>query len=113
MTDDTDPITKQVPVPFDVPRDPEAYRATIHFGQRLRERVPEFKRDRVVRETIHHGDQHGATPPQSVGEHDRVVQHFRIVHDSWTVVVGICPDAFRREDRKHLAMTIYEEDSDA
>ncbi|MEF8784140.1 MAG: hypothetical protein V5A39_13490 [Haloarculaceae archaeon] len=40
-------------------REPAAYQPTVHFGQRLRERVPENHRDSLVRGCLQRGRCHG------------------------------------------------------
>lgn len=107
----SEPNTKHVSVAMPVPREPSEYRATTHFGQRLRDRVPEQKRDRAVRETITDGRLVGTGNP--IGDdNDRVRQYFKFIGDGWIVVVGVCDDAFLEESKKHLALTIYPADDD-
>jgi len=107
--------TKYVTIRHEVPRDPEAYRATIHFGQRLRERVPDEKRDAVVRECIEHGECSGSSPPRN-DEHDTVRQYFAFDRSyagrRWRMIVAIRPQAYLDADEKHLAVTIIEVDDD-
>jgi hypothetical protein len=109
MSSETAPNTKHVQVPHEVPRDPGGYRATVHFGQRLRERVPEDLRDVVVEKCIRRGRVHGTTDHQGVDA--EVVQFFKFVGEvgdrDWAVVVGIRGEAFYG-DEKHLAVTVYE-----
>jgi len=114
MSADTpEPNTKHAPVPMPVPRDPAQYRATTHFGQRLRDRVPEPLRDRVVRECITHGYCRGASPPDSIVDSDeeRMVQAFAFERElegvRWTVVVGIMRARYLRDGAKHKALTVY------
>ena len=107
--------TKHEQVRYAVPRDPDAYRATVHFGQRLKDRVPEYKRDAVVRECIQRGDLFGTRPTVDC-EEDEVKQYFAFqatVYDqAWRLIVGIRPAAFKRPDTPHLAVTIMEVDDD-
>jgi hypothetical protein len=53
----TDPDTPAdlVTVPIRPPRDPEQYRATTHFQQMLRDRVPELDRSELPRRIIEDG----------------------------------------------------------
>jgi hypothetical protein len=105
---ESSPITKQVPVAMDVPRDPEEIRPTIHFTQQLKKRVPSDEQDQAVRETIKYGDHHGSYHPDGRhGDHDCVQQYFKVVGESWTVVLGVNPDAYQDSSAKHLAITIY------
>jgi len=103
----TDPVTKQVAVPMDLPRDPEEYRATVHFGQQIKQRVPDHHQDMAVRETIEFGDHKGSYHPDGVKKFDYVLQYFKVIGETWTVVVGIIPKAFLDPETKHLAVTIY------
>jgi len=112
MSADTGGVnTKLVAVPLEVPREPEAYRATTHLGQRLRERVPEELRDRLVRGLIEGGTLRGTTDPRNAGKDD-VHQYFafegRIEGRDWRLVVGVVPAAFVEPRRKHLAVTIID-----
>lgn len=107
MSVDNAPNSKYVTLPVKVPRDPEQYRSTTHFGQRLRQRVPDDIRGEVVRECIQMGQCSGA---QHSG-HGDVHQYFQFGREvegtQWTVIVGIVLEAFRDPARKHLAVTIY------
>jgi len=102
--------TKHVNVVFEVPRDPEQYRATTHFGQRLRERAPDDKRDSVVRNLIERGRVSGASPTRERGAN--VSQYFKFeqrVHGTdYRMIVGIRREAFVEDGSKHLAVTIME-----
>lgn len=106
-----EPNTKRVSVPHPIPRDPGEYQATVHFGQRLRERVPQQLRDRVVRECIERGTCRGEPNPGSIDSSRDVQQAFKferhIEGEDWIVVVGIVPEAFTEPDVKHLAITVY------
>ncbi|ELZ05325.1 hypothetical protein [Natrialba aegyptia] len=116
MSTDSAPNTKFAPVPMPVPRDPSEFRATAHFSQRLRERVPSALRDRVVRECIESGFCRGASPPDSIDSDDQMVQAFAFDQEvegvEWTVVVGIMRDAYLRDGAKHKAITVYPGDDD-
>lgn len=104
---ESSPITKQIPVAMDVPRNREEIRPTIHFTKQLRKRVPDDKQDQAVRETIKFGDHHGSYHPDGRhGDHDCVQQYFEVVGSNWTVVIGVNPDAYRTKSEKHLAITI-------
>jgi hypothetical protein len=107
---DADPIDKRVNVPMPVPRDPAEYRATIHFGQRLRERVPAEHRDTVVETLFQRGDIYGASAPATTADEADVSQYFAFeasVEDvEYRLIAGIRPAAFREPERKHLAVTI-------
>ena len=100
---------------YEVPREPDAYRPTTHFGQRVRERVPAAHRDRIIRECFEAGVCRGTTPPRSVDRPGVAFQTFEfeariLIGNSsrvFSLVVGVVRDAFR--DRgKHRALTIYE-----
>ena len=112
------PNTKHVVVDGDrheVPREPDAYRPTTHFGQRVRERVPSSHRDRIIRECFEAGVCRGTTPPSSVDRPGAVFQTFEfeariLIGNSsraFSLVVGVVRDAFRGS-AKHRALTIYE-----
>jgi hypothetical protein len=112
------PNTKYAVVDGDrceVPREPDAYRPTTHFGQRLRERVPSSHRDRIIRECFETGVCRGTTPPSSVDRPGVAFQTFefeaRVTHGDfervYSLVVGVVRDAFRGEP-KHRALTIYQ-----
>jgi len=113
---DQAPNTKYVQVPHEVPREPEQYRSTIHFGQRLRERVPEDSRDRVVRECITQGRVRGENARQPTDEDD-VRQFFsferRVDDVEYRLVVGLRDEAFYDDSKQHLAITITTGGDDA
>ena len=100
---------------YEVPREPDAYRPTTHFGQRVRERVPAAHRDRIIRECFATGVCRGTTPPSSVDRPGAVFQTFEfetriLIGNSsrvFSIVVGVVRDAFRGRG-KHRALTIYE-----
>ena len=100
---------------YEVPREPDAYRPTTHFGQRVRERVPAAHRDRIIRECFEHGVCRGTTPPRSVDQPGAVFQTFEfeariLIGNSsraFLLVVGVVRDAFRGS-AKHRVLTIYE-----
>jgi len=118
--------TKQVVVDGDavqVPREPDAYRPTTHFGQRLRERVPGLDRDRVIRGCFERGVCRGTTPPRGVDRAGEAFQTFefeaRFSADSligsehartYALVVGVVREAFRSPPKKHRALTIVRRD---
>lgn len=106
--------TKYVQLAVPVPRDPEQYRTTTHFGQRLRDRVPEDIQGRVVAECITEGRCHGTTPRDAEADRDDIVQTFGFDHHlegrHWRVVVGLRERAFLSRGREHLALTVYEVD---
>jgi len=116
MSADSEPNTKQCPVPVEVPRDPEVYRATVHFGQRLAERVKPAVPDasRVIRECIKYGHCSGASDTNVVEEDGDWIQCFKFeaeVYDlEWTLVVGMTRAGFL-DDGKHDAVTIYRSES--
>ena len=112
------PNTKHVTVDgetYEVAREPDAYRPTTHFGQRVRERVPAAHRDRIIRECFETGVCRGTTPPRSVDQPGAVFQTFEfeariLIGNSsraFSLVVGVVRDAFRGS-AKHRALTIYE-----
>lgn len=112
------PNVKHVMVDGDrheVPREPDAYRPTTHFGQRARERVPSACRDRVIRECFQSGVCRGTTPTKSVDQPGEIFATFefetRLLIGSdervFSLVVGVVRDAFRGS-AKHRALTIVE-----
>ena len=108
---ESQPNTKHVTVPHPVPRDPEQYRTTTHFSQRLRERFKNRAEwDRLIRETIERGQVRGTTPPEHAEANGGVQQYFAFNHDGVELLVGIRPAAFRDDAEQHLAVTIYEVD---
>jgi hypothetical protein len=108
----SEPNTKHVQIAFEVPRDPEQYRATTHFGQRAKSRVPDHLRDRVIRECIERGRCRGTTRTFAEEKRAGVKQYYAFEREirerEWRVVVGIRPVAFRNSDERHLAVTIME-----
>ena len=118
--------TKQVVVDGDardIPRDPNRFRPTTHFGQRLRERVPAADRDRVVRECFERGVCRGTTPARSVDRPGVVFQTFEFearfsesaligseTARTYALVVGVVREAFRNPRKKHRALTIVRRD---
>lgn len=111
MSVDQAPNTKKVTVAFEVPREPSEYSAGVHFTQRLRERVPEELRDRVVSECIRHGVCRGTGEPQSTDDADDIKQWFQFDREvegvEWRVIVGVKEAAFVEPEIKHLAVTVY------
>ena len=100
---------------YEVPREPDAYRPTTHFGQRVRERVPSSHRDRIIRECFETGVCRGTAPPSSVDRPGVAFQTFEfeariLIGNSsraFSLVVGVVRDAFRGA-AKHRVLTIYE-----
>ena len=100
---------------YEVPREPDAYRPTTHFGQRVRERVPSSHRDRIIRECFEAGVCRATTPTKSVDQPGVVFQCFEfeariLIGNSsrvFSLIVGVVRDAFRGS-AKHRALTIYE-----
>ena len=100
-----------VTVPVAPPRDPPTYRATAHFQQRLKERVPEYLRDslpgRLIKDgrVVRAGEYRPGTGP---GKGTPVAFSAEIDGEKWTLIAALRPDAFGREgDRKHAALTVY------
>ena len=98
-----------VTVPVAVPRDAQAYRATAHFQQRLKERVPEFRHDTLPGRLIEGGraSRAGEYRPNGTGKGTPVAFSDEIAGDTWTLIAALRPDAFGR-DGKHAALTIYQ-----
>lgn len=115
MSSDTAPNTKHVNVPHPVPREPSAYRITDHFRNRARERVPAQLRDDVIRECIKFGHVSGCADPHVT--EDGVEYHFQFKRqlgaEDWVLIVGIREVAFRDPDEKHVAVTVYPEETEA
>ena len=100
-----------VTVPVAVPRDPPTYRATAHFQQRLKERVPEWLHDSLPARLIEDGRvaRAGEYRPNGTGKGTPVAFTDEIAGESWTLIAALRPDAFGREgDRKHAALTVYQ-----
>ena len=112
LTDaDADTPADLVTVPVQPPRDPGEYRATTHFQQNLRDRVPELDRSELPRRIIEDGT---ATRQLSLDALDLSVGGAPVAFtegvdgDPWTVVVALRPEAFVDADRLHRALTIYQ-----
>lgn len=110
---DAEPNTKYAPVPMPVPRDPEAYRAGLHFAQRLKDRVPDALQDRVIRECITRGYVQGTSETENIEDEEAMVQAFKFTREvegtDWSVVVGILRKAYLKESAKHKVLTVYAE----
>lgn len=96
-------------MPVAVPRDPEAYRSTAHLVQRLRDRVPEFRRGTLPRRLIEDGEptragEYRDGPGEAVGT--PVAFTDEIAGETWTLVVSLRPTGFTR-DRPHTALTVF------
>ena len=98
-----------VTVPVAVPRDPPAYRATTHFQQRLKERVPEPLHDSLPGQLIEDGRVNRAgeyRPGTGAGKGTPVAFSDEIGGDTWTLIVALRPRALIR-DGTHAALTVY------
>ena len=97
-----------VEVPVAPPRDPAAYRPTVHFGQRLKDRVPEHDRDALPRRLIEDGAVHRVPDhPHTTDAQGALVAFIdEIAGETWTLIVSLRPGAFTR-DGKHGAVSIY------
>ena len=98
-----------VTVPVAVPRDPPTYRATAHFQQRLKERVPEYLRDSLPGRLIEDGRVTRAgeyRPGTGPGKGTPVAFSDEIDGDTWTLIVALRPRALIRNGT-HAALTIY------
>ena len=98
-----------VTVPVAVPRDPPTYRATAHFQQRLKERVPEYLHDSLPGRLIEDGRVSRAgeyRPGTGPGKGTPVAFSAEIDGETWTLIAALRPDAFGR-DGKHAALTVY------
>jgi hypothetical protein len=99
-----------VTVPVAVPRDPPTYRATTHFQQRLKERVPEHLRDSLSGQPIKDGRVNVAgkfRPGTGAGKGTPVALSDEIDSDTWTLIVALRPRALIR-DGTHAALTVYQ-----
>ena len=100
-----------VTVPVAVPRDPPTYRATAHFQQRLKERVPEYLHDSLPGRLIEDGRVSRAgeyRPGTGPGKGTPVAFSAEIDGEKWTLIAALRPDAFGREGQKHAALTVYQ-----
>jgi len=111
---DADGPADLVEVPVRPPREPAAYRATTHFQQSLRDRVPELDRSVLPRRVIQNG-----TATRQVTDDDAldlseggtpIAFTETVAGGPWTVVVALRPEAFADHtgDRLHRALTIYQ-----
>lgn len=106
------PNSKQCPTPDGpkkVPRDPQAYRPTNHFYNRLKQRVPDELQDDIAARCIKHGHVSSTSP---AGHCEGSVWQtyafdYEIDDTEWSVIVGIVPQAYGSEMVKHQAITIY------
>jgi len=106
MTTSTDDL---VTVPVAVPRTPPSYRATTHFQQRLKERVPEHLRDSLPRRLIEDGRVNVAgeyRPGTGPGKGTPVAFSDEIGGETWTLIAALRPRALTR-DGTHAALTVY------
>jgi hypothetical protein len=99
-----------VTIPIVPPRDPEAYRITSHFRNRLRQRVPDafqpslpanlIRDGRILRlETDAETQSHGAVVAfTTTGPKQR----------PWTLIAGLRAEAFNSEDEHHRVVTIFQ-----
>lgn len=97
-----------VEVPVAPSRDPAAYRPTVHFGQRLKDRVPEHDRDALPRRLIEEGAVSRVQDhPHATDSRGALVAFIDVVAgETWTLIVSLRPCAFTREG-KHGAVSIY------
>jgi hypothetical protein len=98
-----------VTVPVAVPRDPPAYRATTHFQQRLKQRVPEYLRDSLPGRLIEDGRVNVAgeyRPGTGAGNGTPVAFSDEIGGDTWTLIAALRPRALTR-DGTHAVLTVY------
>ena len=102
-----------VTIPVAPPRDPEAYRATDHFRNRLRERVDDHRRDTLPAELIREGRVRRA--PATAGDVPEREQGATVAFSTaaatgrpWTFIAALRPIAFAEPDQRHRAITIYQ-----
>jgi hypothetical protein len=98
-----------VTVPVAVPREPAAYRPTVHFGQRLKDRVPEHDRDALPRRLIEDGRVNVAgeyRPGTGPGKGTPVAFSDEIGGETWTLIAALRPRALTR-DGTHAVLTVY------
>jgi hypothetical protein len=98
-----------VTVPIAPPREPPTYRATTHFQQRLKERVPEHLHDSLPRQLIEDGRVNVAgeyRPGTGPGKGTPVAFSDEIGGETWTLIVALRPRALIR-DGTHAALTVY------
>ena len=99
-----------VTVPVAPPREPRAYRATSHFQQRLKERVPEYLRDSLPGQLIEDGAVSRAgeyRPGTGPGKGTPVAFSDEIGGETWTLIAALRPRALTR-DGTHAALTVYQ-----
>jgi len=112
------PNSKQCPVPGGprpVPRDPEAYRSTNHYINRLKQRVPEDLQSDIAARCVKRGVLKAKT---RAGEADgnawQDFAFYRKIDDQpWCLIVAIVPQAYESEMVKHAAKTIYPLDQES
>jgi hypothetical protein len=92
------------------PRDLDRYQTTTHFGQRLRERVPERHHGPVPKEIITDG-RVTRRPWSGDNELDEpghpVAFTGRVDGKRYTVIVALRPSGYRSPDTTHDIITVY------
>lgn len=102
-----------VTIPVAPPRSPEAYRATDHFRNRLRERVDDHRRDALPAELIREGRvRRVPATADDVPEHERgacvAFSTATATGRAWTLIAALRAVAFASDDERHRAVTIYQ-----
>jgi hypothetical protein len=114
MTGPTATDDDLVEIPVRPPREVDRYNPTTHFGQRLRERVPERHRGPVPSEIIETGrvTRRPWDAPDCLDAPGQPVAFTgRVDGDQYTVVVALRPDGFQRPDAPHDVITVWPGDA--
>ncbi len=107
----TDTDRQTVAIPVIPPRDPECYRITNHFKNRLRQRVPENYRPTLPETLIRDGRiRRLEIDNVEVGSYGAVVAFTTTgpKNRPWTLIAGLQPAAFTDDDAEHRVITIYQ-----
>jgi hypothetical protein len=110
-TSDRSTDTQQtVTIPVIPPRDPESYRITSHFRNRLRQRVPDAFRPSLPANLIRDGRILRLETDAETQSHGAVVAFTTTgpKQRPWTLIAGLRAEAFNSADEHHRVVTIFQ-----